>query len=77
MLTDDQILEIAKQVTWRYPSPQNESLIAFARLIEKQVREEDARICADIGRKYEAPHEAAYRVAAEGCAAAIRKGGMK
>ena len=66
-MTDEQILAMAKQVTWRYPSPQNESLIAFARLIEASVREEcAAKLQAwDYTVAYMTPHN---------CAAAIREG---
>jgi hypothetical protein len=50
-MTDDQILEMAKQL---YGGPvseealRNHKTIAFARLIEKQVKEEGARIVLEI-----------------------------
>ena len=47
-MKDTEIIEMAKQVTWRYPSPQNESLIDFARLIAEKQREEDAAIAEDM-----------------------------
>ena len=45
MISDDQIIEIARKVFGRTAVLPTQELIAFARLIEKQVREEDARIC--------------------------------
>jgi len=72
-MKDAEIIEMAKQVTWRYPSPQNESLIAFARLIEKQVREDCAKEVDDF-RKRKYNNECDISVAHD-CAAAIRKGG--
>jgi len=76
-MNNDQILEMAERV-WGYnftkESARTDRVIAFARLIAKQVREEDARIvettCNPLGHSF-----GHWSVMKEKCAAAIRKGG--
>jgi cobalamin biosynthesis protein CobD/CbiB len=70
-MTIQEILEMAKQTTWRYPSPQGESLIAFARLVQQAQREEDIAIARDFVQ-YISDWDKA-----DECAAAIRKGCME
>ena len=69
-MTNDQIIEMAEQAGLKI-DPRfgecytgNVQLIAFARIIEKQVREEDARICMNN-----------FMSRGSDCAAAIRNSG--
>ena len=45
-MTDTEIIEIGESIKWVY-LPMQDQIIAFARLIEKQVREEDAAIAEE------------------------------
>ena len=73
MLTNGQIVEMAKQAGFYAPDAYHkEMLIAFARLIEAAQREEDAQLC-------ESAHDWTQieRLnVMKDCAAAIRKGGV-
>jgi hypothetical protein len=86
-MTNDQIIEMAKQ-SWfaiisqptspttieSYPAPHDEqSIIAFARLIQQAQREEDAVICIDLMARV--GFSDFHFDAGDQCAATIRKGG--
>ena len=73
MLTNDQIIEMAKQtLKYQEESPEVSGVIAFARLIAEAQREEDARICENLPWKFRTEFCPPVK---DECAAAIRNSG--
>ena len=74
-MTDDKIIEMAKQNGIPLmPEKYEQNLIAFARLIEREVREECVVICSENAKKPSTlwAEEGCWKHASEYCAAAIR-----
>jgi len=73
-MTNDQIIEMAKQTWGDFYTPTAQT-ITFARVIQQAQREEDARICEVEREKYCAYPRTQGWYGADNCAAAIRNSG--
>ena len=64
-MTEVEILALAKQTEVWQRTNKDKEVIAFARLIEKQTREEDARICEGKYPEYSGIFRACFDTAEE------------
>ena len=75
-MTQDEIIEMAKQAEFVNLDLCSSELERFAKLVAQHEREACAIVCDDINAKYKWPDDVAERVASQWCADAIRARGQ-
>ena len=75
-MTQDEIIEMARQSGLIGKPTYADGLVAFAKLVAQHEREACAIVCDDINAKYKWPDDVAERVASQWCADSIRARGQ-